>query len=79
MRHFINQTKGKFFTIDYKKADGTTRKMLARTGVRKGLVGTGRSTPSHLISVYDVANKGYRSINPENVLIFKCGDMEVTR
>ncbi len=79
MRHFINQTQGKFFTINYRKADGTTRKMLARTGVKKGLLGTGKSTPSHLVSVYDVVNKGYRSINPENVLSFKCGNMEVTR
>lgn len=79
MRHFINQTKGKFFTINYQKADGQVRKMVARTGVRKGLVGTGKPTPQHLVSVYDVVNKGYRSINPENVLSFKCGNMEVTR
>lgn len=79
MRHFINQTKGKFFTINYQKTDGQVRKMVARTGVRKGLLGTGKPTPQHLVSVYDVVNKGYRSINPENVLSFKCGNMEVTR
>lgn len=76
MKQKIEDTRGKFFTVRFIKKDGSVRKMLARTGVKKGLVGVGRIKPiaENLVCVYDVVNKGYRTINCDSVLDFKCGD-----
>lgn len=75
----IEATKGKFFVVNFVKKDGSMRKMIARTGVKKNLVGAGRSKPlaDHLVCVYDVANKGYRTINADSVVSFKCGEVVV--
>jgi hypothetical protein len=74
-KQLIEMTKGKVFVVAFTKANGDKRKMLARTGVKKGLVGAGRSKPlaDNLVCVYDMQNKGYRTINCNNVLSFKCG------
>lgn len=75
VKNLIANTKGKFFSIEYVKKDGTDRKMLAQTGVKKGLVGAGRSKPlaEHLVCVFDIQAKGYRTIDVNRVLSFKCG------
>ncbi len=80
MKHFINQTKGKFFTVMYKKADGEIRKVVARTGVKKHLKGYGlpKHSPDN-ITVWDAVNKGYRTLKVDNILSFKCGDWEVVK
>ena len=41
MLEIINNTAGKFFTVTFIKKDGTIRKATARTGVKKGVKGTG--------------------------------------
>ena len=64
MKQKIESTRGKFFTVNFVKKDGSVRKMLARTGVKKGLV-----------CVWDVQNNGYRTINCDSVLDFKCGEV----
>ena len=75
VKDLIVNTQGKFFTVEFVKKDGTNRKMIARTGVKKGLVGAGRSKPlaDHLVCVFDVQSKGYRTIDVNRVLAFKCG------
>ena len=35
----VQETKGKFFNVEFYKADGTIRKMNCRIGVKKGLKG----------------------------------------
>ena len=76
MKQKIESTRGKFFTVNFVKKDGSVRKMLARTGVKKGLVGAGRVRPlaNNLVCVWDVQSKGYRTINCDSVLDFKCGN-----
>lgn len=75
VKAMMTNTNGKFFVVVFKKANGDMRRMLARVGVKKGLTGTGRSKPlaDHLVCVWDVANKGYRTVNVDSVVGFKCG------
>lgn len=79
LRNQIEQTKGRFFTVKFVKKDGTIRTMLARTGVKKGLVG-GVSGTAHIpkyFTVYDVNVRQYRNINTETMLSLKCGNKVV--
>ena len=80
MKHFIEQTNGKIFSIDYTKKDGTKRKIVARIGVKKGLVGSGRKVAlkDNQVTIWDVQNNGYRTIDCDMVGSFKCG-LEVVR
>lgn len=61
---------GKFFSCEFKKRDGSIRKMTARSGVKKHLKG---GTPSYsasdlgLVTVYEMGT-GYRSIPVYNLL-----------
>lgn len=62
----LSNTKGKFFSVVFtKRSDGTTRKMLCRTGVKKYTNGEGlKYSPKDygLIPVYSILDKEYRSI-----------------
>lgn len=69
----IKETKGKIFSCSFIKKDGTIRNMVARLGVRKDLKG-GRSNSSSknsLVTVFDMLNGGYRSINLETIITLK--------
>lgn len=60
---------GQFFTVWFKKADGSLRKMNCRTGVKRYLKG-GISTVSgkaNILPVYDVQNAGYRCFKGETI------------
>lgn len=66
----IKENKGKFFGVSFTKKDGTHRDMVARLGVTRHLTGKGQkySPQDHgLLTVFDVANKGYRNINLETL------------
>jgi hypothetical protein len=58
----------KFFTVEFIKKDGTTRKMNGRFGVTKHLKGgvSLNSTPTSLV-MYDVQARGYQTINLDKV------------
>lgn len=76
----VQGTKGKFFTIHFVKKNGELRKMLCRLGVKKHLKSNAPSTTAHIdnyMTVYDVQNKGYRTINLDTVKRFKCGKAEL--
>lgn len=77
----ILATKGKFFTVIFVKKDKSLRKMTCRIGVKKGLVGAGCSyeQKDNLMIVYDVINMGYRNVNLETILSFKCGDIRYNK
>ena len=61
----IDASAGKMITVDFYKKDGTLRTLNGRIGVKKHLKGGGVSTVDHkkFISIYDVQNSGYRSID----------------
>jgi hypothetical protein len=62
-------TNGKFFTVTFKKKDGSIRIMNCRTGVTKALKG-GKSTvdTDKYLVVYDMGCKAYRCINKDTIM-----------
>jgi len=59
---------GRFFSITFVKADGTTRKMVCRLGVTKHNGGKSSDEFNYsLLTVYDVQKRGFRNINLETV------------
>ena len=76
----IKTTKGRIFRAVFTKKDGTERTMVARTGVHKGVNGTGMSyNPESmgLIPVYDMQKKAWRMVNVNTMKSLKCGEIEV--
>jgi hypothetical protein len=66
--------KGKFFTIEFIKNDGTIRKMNARLGVNKYVNGKGKKFNDddyNLMTVYDVKKKEYRSFKLDKLKSIK--------
>jgi hypothetical protein len=74
MKTLIDSTKGRFFVINFVKSNGEVRKMLTRTGVSKGVKGTGLpNTKENILRAYDLSIGQWRSINLETVQKIKCG------
>lgn len=75
---FIAASAGKFVSITFTKKDGTIRKLTGRTGVTKYLkygpyvadTGTG-------FCVYDVVDKGYRTVKKDAILGITCGGLTI--
>lgn len=70
INELINSTKGKFFTATFTKKDGTKRRLTGRTGVSKGVKGTGlKFTPSdkNLQVVWSCDAQSFRMINLETI------------
>lgn len=67
----------KIFSVTFTKKDGSQRKMIARSGVKKHLkTGGTASTTSHIpkyFTVFDMKIQQYRNINVETISAFKCG------
>ncbi len=72
---FLRSTKGKIFSCEFIKKDGSLRKMVARLGVAKNLKGgkNGVSSKNSLITVYDMAKQAYRMVNLETLQTVKIG------
>jgi len=71
----IQNSKGKFFAIRFiKRSDGSVRDMVCQTNVQAYLKG---GEPAYdfaehgLVSVFDVAKKGYRAIGREGITHLK--------
>lgn len=70
----IKSTKGKFFSVEFVKRDGSVRKMTARLGVRKGITGKGLAfNPAErdLMVVWATDKKNYRFINLKTITALK--------
>ena len=67
--NMIDNSNGKMVTVTFIKQDGSTRILNGRLGVKKYLKG-GKATvdANEYISIYDVQNKGYRSINRSTII-----------
>ena len=85
----INQVKafplirnfgGKIFSAEFIKANGEHRKMVCRTGVRKGVKGTGTSNTNRLhsssITVFDIQKDAFRSIPLDRLIKLQCQGTE---
>ena len=66
----------KIFNVEFIKADGAIRTMNARLNVSKYVKGNGPAKPPHLITVYDMNAKAYRSFHCERVLSIKCNKIK---
>ena len=77
LKAMIKSTKGRFFSAEFIKADGSKRKIVARVGCHIGVKGTSnRKQKEHLIAVYEPKTKGWRTINLETLQHFKYGNFE---
>lgn len=56
--------------VTFKKADGSIRVMECTLAdyLLPEVKGTGRSTPDHLVLVYDLENEGWRSFKRDSVI-----------
>jgi len=71
-REIIDYTNGKIFSVTFIKADGTIRKMVCRTGVKKYVTGNGHPMRPEVASVrckvFDFQKKEYRTIPIDRIL-----------
>jgi hypothetical protein len=73
----IDNSNGKMVTVTFIKQDGSTRILNGRLGVKKYLKGGKTSTnTAEYISIYDVQNKGYRSINRNTIVALRMQGIE---
>ena len=76
LKAMVKSTKGRFFSAEFIKANGSKRKIVARVGCHIGVKGTlNRKQKDKLITVYEPKVKGYRTINLETLQHFKCGGL----
>lgn len=68
LEQVIENSNGKFPTVVFIKNDGTERVLNGRVGVSKYVKGTGRTVSDKYLTIYDVKNKGYRSVNKETII-----------
>jgi hypothetical protein len=73
----IDQSNGKMITVSFVKKDGSTRVLNGRLGVKKYIKGsTLNKTSNAYITVYDVQNKGYRSVSRDTIVAVRCNGVE---
>lgn len=66
----LAKSGGRFFSVVFRKKDGTPRHMTARIGVRKGVKGLGMAydpASRNLMTVFDVEKDAFRMINLSTV------------
>jgi hypothetical protein len=80
IRELIKNTNGKFFSTTFIKIDSSVRKMVPRIGVKKGQKGGVNTLALKLeyVNVWDSKVEGYRAINMDTMIEFKCGAVHRT-
>lgn len=63
----IEQSNGKILTVVFVKKDGTERVLNGRLGVTKHLKGGVSRAGEQYITIFDLKNGGYRSVNKETI------------
>lgn len=78
MSQFVALSAGKFITVIFKKKDGTIRKLNGRINVNKYLkYGPYVADTGDGFCVYDVVNKGYRTVKKDAILGITCGGLTI--
>jgi len=73
----IDQSNGKMLTVSFIKKDGSLRVLNGRLGVTKYIKGSTLNKNSNdYITVYDVQNKGYRSVSRDTIVAVRCNGVE---
>ena len=74
LKAMIKSTNGRFFSCVTLKSDGSYRKWVARTGVKKGVKGVGRkNTKENLVTVFDMQINQFRTLDANKLQNLKCG------
>ena len=74
---FIEKSNGKMLTVTFVKQDGSERTLNGRTGVHKYIKGSTLNKKSEdYIVMYDVQNKGYRSVNRNSIIAVRMNGIE---
>lgn len=78
LEKLLAEQDGRFFTVIFKKKDNTYRKLNGRLGVTKYLkggrsYGSGYDNPYEI--VFDVQNRGYRSVNLHTIVGIKANNV----
>lgn len=69
----LENTGGKFFSVEFVKKDGSVRKINGRMGVTKHLKGGACTLDREkFLIVFDMQSGGYRAINRETILTITC-------
>lgn len=68
---------GRFFSVTFRKRDGSLRKILARRGVKRNLKGNPRYNPAdhNILIVWSVNDEAYRSIRVDRILEVKAAGL----
>ena len=68
---------GRFFSVTFRKKDGSLRKMTARLGVKRVIQGNPRYNPAdyNLLVVWSVNDNAYRSIHIPSILEVKAAGL----
>ena len=80
LRNLIKATNGMFFSISFIKKNGEQRTMTVKDGVEKHLVhpkgcGSNRQEAHpNLITLFDVQDGRYKSVNLDTVTHLSCGN-----
>jgi len=71
----IGRTKGRIFSATYNKKNGETRVIVCRTGVKKGVKGTGTwmYDRTKYVKVFDMHRQGFRTLILDQIDDIKCG------
>ena len=72
-REFVGDN-GRLFSVTFRKADGSIRKMVARLNVKSYLTGSGakyNAAERNNIVVFSMRDKAYRTIKIDNLLSVK--------
>jgi hypothetical protein len=73
----IDQSNGKMLTVSFIKKDGSVRVLNGRLGVTKYIKGGNpKKNSNDYITVYDVQNKGYRSVSRDTIVAVRCNGIE---
>jgi hypothetical protein len=78
---FMDLVGNKFFTVTFTKQDGTKRIMNARLGVKKHLKGGNKlydDAKFNYITVYDLTDKGYKTVNLNTIQSISTRGIKVT-
>lgn len=79
LKNLIKATNSMFFTITWVKKNGEERTMTVKDGVEKhlahpkGVGSNNQESYSNLITLFDVQDGRYKSVNLDTVKSLKCG------
>jgi len=79
LKAFIANLNGRFFTVDFRKKDGSYRTINGRTGVVRYLKNgnlPNNNGPEALI-VYSIHDKGYRTVNLDTIHGIRANNMVI--